>query len=195
MKPDITQKLRKAIRSRARLTEATVVYIMVEVRKLLDSTRTVHPDRRYPMLRLYCDWIVHVELNGPQAQAVLKTFDAAYALRASGESRDSILEGEIQRLIHLRTLRREFESFCAEFDLPTIKRDKWISFIRRYADVVQDCPLTMNAKGLNNITKVVVSVEDAIRPDESGYLWFRITWRMHGIDGKIAAFDSYNESV
>jgi len=42
-------------------TERQVVYLLVEVRKLLDRRPKNLPP--YPSLKLYCNWTVHVELS------------------------------------------------------------------------------------------------------------------------------------
>jgi hypothetical protein len=49
-----------------------VVYIMVELRKLIELNRD---GANYPAHKLHCDWVAHPLLQGPAAQEIVRLFD------------------------------------------------------------------------------------------------------------------------
>ncbi len=53
-------------------TERQVVYILVELRKLLEGNGTLD---QYRTLKTCCDWAVHPKLSQASAQAITKLFD------------------------------------------------------------------------------------------------------------------------
>ena len=74
MEDQIVAKLRREL-ERPITTEPLVVYLLVEVRKLLDRK-----DRKLncPTLRLCCDWAVHIRLSGREARTIVRHVDALY---------------------------------------------------------------------------------------------------------------------
>src|SRR2546422_11205054 len=71
----LLRKIREQL-ERGISTECQVVYLLVEIRKLLDRERT--SGAQYGSLRLYCNWAVHVELSKAQAQEIVKKADQLY---------------------------------------------------------------------------------------------------------------------
>jgi hypothetical protein len=55
-------------------SEAEALYLMVEVRKLLERLQA---EKQYEYLKFHCDWALHAALEGTMAQRILKQFDAA----------------------------------------------------------------------------------------------------------------------
>jgi hypothetical protein len=49
-----------------------VVYIMVELRKLIELN---DDGAQYTALKFHCDWVAHPRLAGPQAQDIVRLFD------------------------------------------------------------------------------------------------------------------------
>jgi hypothetical protein len=72
VKPDIIEKLNRELEQDI-VSERQVVYILVEARKLLEQQGTLH---NFRALKLCIDWAVHPKLRGPDAQGVLRQFDA-----------------------------------------------------------------------------------------------------------------------
>jgi hypothetical protein len=73
MPPEIIYKLQRQL-VKGVVDEAHVVYVMVEIRKLMD-----HFKRKtdFPWLSLFCDWIVHtgIERKHEAAEWLLQNFD------------------------------------------------------------------------------------------------------------------------
>ena len=71
--PDILFKLREVLSSGIK-NEPDALYLMVEVRKLLEQKRA---KKTYEYLTFHCDWAVHSSLQGATAQKILGFFDSA----------------------------------------------------------------------------------------------------------------------
>jgi len=63
MKPQIIEKLNKFLENHTPFKEeCQAVYLMVELRKLLDrekEDRKNTNEKYFPLIRFYCDWTVH----------------------------------------------------------------------------------------------------------------------------------------
>src|SRR5437899_1770065 len=62
-------------------TEAQAVYILVQIRKLLEDSGT----KKFEVLKMFCDWALHTELSrNKQIVALLAEFDEAIERANSG---------------------------------------------------------------------------------------------------------------
>ena len=59
------------------MTESRVVYILVEIRKLIERT---NQKPRYIPLDFHCSWALHATMDRREAKRILKRFDEAYEL-------------------------------------------------------------------------------------------------------------------
>jgi hypothetical protein len=161
--------------------ESQVVYILVEVRKLLTSERV----SGYVTLKFFCDWALHTKLQKRNAGLLLQPFDEAYGRRGP----DGMLEQDQQRLgelISLIEFTREFKEVLAAFDIKPhslVGPDAWFRFIEIYLSVIKDSGLHYEAREipLRFVNQVIVERYEvpeevqALRPDM--YLPFGIAWR------------------
>lgn len=171
------------------------MYILVQIRKLLDMRAPGEHDH-YRALRFFCDWALHTNLTNKTAQNVLRLFDKAHSILSDKQKLPQDLRGQIEDIIHLRRFENELGCFLREYNLPiTILAEPWTSFLRFYARVVQDSPLVVTGRDLENIASVTVTIEDAVRPMvyEGVESWmFRIKWLSEGKDGTRGSHESYN---
>jgi hypothetical protein len=135
--------------------------MLVETRKYIE-TRADDFQARYELLKMYCDWAVHIELHSNRHLIeMLKTFDED----VSGSSIDT---RAFLKYSTLTEFKEEFGRFLREVGLQDITADvpKWRRFLRDYSEVVAECPLYTNRKGarLQNIRKISLQKE----PDLSG---------------------------
>ena len=188
-KSAIEEKLRRELTSQEPLTEMRVVYILVEVRKLIQ--RQCEMDV-HETLCFYCDWAVHAHLSRRRAQEVLRLFDDAHPLLCRDEALPHKLDNAITNLSDLRLFRHDLDKFLSAYSLPTelVIHARWSEFVRSYAAVIEDCPLLVSANDLRNIKSVTVNVEDANR-DIEGYKLFRVVWNCLGQDGSKGAHEVY----
>ena len=155
----IEDKLRYQLLSRSRLTEARVVYILVEVRKLMELQNEFH---RYPAVRFCCDWALHTNLDRGEAKKILQVFDKAHPYISVGDPVPPDIDQQIRRLISFDDFRQEFTAFMKAYGLPdTIILNRWTRFIQSYGDVVEDCPLTVAGPNLQNLRSVTLYKIDA----------------------------------
>jgi hypothetical protein len=167
-------------------TERQVVYILVEIRKLLELTGS---QKRYDALYFHASWIVHTNMDRGIAAKLLKYFDQAYPLLKDNQLHElpPDLYRAITDAISLRHLEDQLKEFLVEYGLSTsIVEEQWTAFLRLYASVIEDCPLVVSSGKLNNLTHVVVNVEDA--PEKLPGLehmecqFYRVRWICHATD-------------
>lgn len=193
MRAAIEEKLRRQLSSKAPLTELRVVYILVEIRKLLERQGELN---KYPALRFHCDWALHTSMDRAGAQRILRLFDEAYPLLCANQELSHTLKREITETTNLRHFERDFERFLTDYNLPQdILHGRWTKFLHCYAAIIEDCPLTVRANNVQNIKSVILSKEAAKKKIYTGderHLLYRLRWTCNGIDGMSGTWDSYN---
>lgn len=196
MVPDIILKLRDLIRNGIN-TEAEVVYLMVQVRKLIESERLTD----FENLKFHSDWVVHSKLSGRKAQEVLKQFDEANVLLRDGielEDLPSLLRNEIDQLSKLDIFREELDRFLDGHSLPLINshEEGWTKFLLLYASIIEDCPLEMTAMATRaSVEKVTVKLEKAqqLIGKERPYKISWIVQDRNGSSGDISVYITISE--
>lgn len=140
MEDQIVTKIRREL-ERGIATESQAVYLLVEIRKLLDRKRW-----DYPTLRLCCSWAVHVELSKHQAQKIVKKVDELYTKMASGqlEEADRL---ELRSFFTLERFRVELDEVLTRNNVRVFDGDEWGRFLACYLKVIEDCPLICRAAG------------------------------------------------
>jgi len=148
---DITRKLAHGV-ERKIASEEQVVYILVELRKILD---TDPPPGDYYALKFYCDWAVHTMLDQKGAQTIVRRFDAYQQFlddmfyAKHGEALTPTAPGlmeELQTTLQLSKFRAQLESFLDGCGLQSdLARDnsRWTEFLIQYSGVIEDCPLRL----------------------------------------------------
>lgn len=158
MKDAIVGKLAHALSERI-ATEQQVVYMLVELRKVLDRRRSERlPD--YQNIRLCCDWIVHVSLHGDAAQKLVSEAEEIYAKSTQGTLTDSEKSSFRDRFT-LKSLRNELDVLFGELGLPRFREEQWNSFLSCFLGVIEDCPLSLRSaqQSTAKIDEVVLTRE------------------------------------
>lgn len=181
MVPDIVYKLSEEF-AQDITSERQVVYILVEIRKLLEKKDDLD---KYPDLKLCCDWATHPKLDRKSAQRIAMLFDRYEAkYRRDGVG---VNQAEIPELVefceHSR-FRAQFIEACESNDVPTgaLRNDDWWRFfLEQFSEVVRDCPLEAKGDSTTHVTRVTAS---AISPESIG-VWgrqFAICWTWYRND-------------
>src|ERR1700674_2787350 len=99
-------------------TERQVVYILVEIRKLLELTGS---QAKYDALWFHASWAFHPKMNRGVAAKLLEYFDEAYPLLKDKELYElpSDLHHSITDAIALRHFRGHLKDFLVEHGLST----------------------------------------------------------------------------
>src|SRR6185437_14817666 len=121
MRDRIREKLAGVLRDGA-TNEAVVVYFLVEVRKLMD--REGVPAYDYPSLRLYSNWVMHVELANRQAQELVKKGDAYYPKLMAGQLSEEA-NADFREIFNFTTFRNELTQYLRANRLPVFDDPWW----------------------------------------------------------------------
>jgi hypothetical protein len=154
-------------------SECQVVYLLVEIRKLMDRDTTKAAP--YNSLRLYSDWAVHIHLYGPQAQEIVKRADAHYPKLMNGTATEQE-KADFEKLFSLKAFREEIDRFLQDHVGRSFSDEHWNKFMYAYLHVVEDCPLICKPDNatLANIDEVfVIRDGDAQQADvtQPGIVW------------------------
>jgi hypothetical protein len=164
--PAIIEKLRNELRLPIR-SERQVVYILVELRKLMDLNKD---GAKFFALKFYCDWAVHSHLDHAGAQTIVKRFNIFQRFiddigRASHGQRitpvDSKVLDELEATVQLSKFNTQFREYLELHHLNAsvaTKKNRWVNFLTYYCAVIEDCPLQCSGKNLKYTDEVVTTV-------------------------------------
>jgi len=156
-------------------TEMQVVYILVELRKLLehDGKKNV-----YPVLNFYGNWVVHTKLSdSPVADRIVRLLDEI-TYRKANDAVDLKLEDEAFSFFNETLLREQLSAFLESVDLPTelcTDDTNWHYFRKKLAGVIEDAPLELKASKTPNPTHFIESV---IVKNKSTEVALDVEWSM-----------------
>ena len=174
----IVGKLRMALQKKI-ASECQVVYVLVEIRKLLDLH---HQTKRFNILTLYCNWAVHISLDRDAAQNLVIELNRSYSRLDTGEKAERGFKG-LWNYLSFDHFRKQFRGFLSSHNLPTaICEDvEWQDFLHYYSLVIQDCRL--ECSGSSNIgnlrfDKIVLSASTVTNVSDAG-IYVQITWCLH----------------
>jgi len=187
MKPDIVDKLRFELREPIE-SERQVVYILAELRKLLElesiarSAAGEPADSSYFALKFYCDWAVHIRLDQSGAQRIVQRFNQyqkfVEELASRGNAVDPGFLQELDQSLNLTKFREQLGAYLKTHDLDPATAtddDQWTEFLVYYARVIEDAPLISVGHGLDLVDEVSISIHDE-RPVGTGDYRIAVKW-------------------
>ena len=192
---DIERKISELI-STGITAESQAVYLMVQIRKLLEQISSVE----YPYLQFHSDWALHPRMNRATAQRILGLFNEANQLLRSGAALDNLpneLRRKIEDIFGMVHFRTEIAAFLNARSLPTLDvvRDGWTKFLWHYVNVIKDCPLQISSTDATSfIAKVTLKAELANLLQE-GEQFYKITWQItdrRGTVGELFVLNSFS---
>jgi len=130
-KNDIVEKLTESLKSPID-SECRVVYVLVEVRKLLERDR-VSGD--FMSLKFCCDWAAHANLSWGPARAFVKEIDDLFAKLPGSENVEPAVGG-LGEIMYLSRFREQLQSCLTLYKVPTAAFDdeqKWQEFLGLYS--------------------------------------------------------------
>jgi hypothetical protein len=173
MKDELIFKI-QGVLSQPITQEMQVVYLLVELRKLMD--REAYQDS---VLRMFCNWVVHTKLErrAEGSEIILTEFD---------EIITGLLERNAARTTHFehlsfdkfrKALARCFDAF--NLSAPFIREDgKYVEFVHLYSSVLGECPIVFSASKtpLKHVEKIELQgFCEGILVNELPVLQWRIT--------------------
>ena len=163
--------------------EAEVVYVMAEVRKLVEHVRTA---RKSPVLAFYSDWALHTRIDRePWAKEGLKRLEEIVSGFNSGtQDAEAVLKG-VTGLLSFQRLHAEFLGFGAKnsirFDqLPNEQRRQFSTLL---VDVSVDCPIVSE---LHTTTVKALSLSRDFAFSHAGWQTLAF-WKIDLGQGKVMA--------
>lgn len=130
MKKDIIQqKIRRELNNLPIDTEPRVMYLMVEIRKVLE-----HENQKNTLLNFYGDWIVHTKLDRKFANQVFSEIINEKSLMAYHIKSFGLLKNELQIFIDKHNLPKGLLS------------EHWIAFRDNLLNILVDTPI-INKEG------------------------------------------------
>jgi hypothetical protein len=174
---DIAHKLSEEL-AQTITSERQVVYILVELRKLLEK-KDLLKGERFKALRFCCDWTVHSKLDRDSAKTITELFDryeTMYRCEPVGVSQAGI--PELVEFCEHGRFRQQFIAACQTVDIGSsaISDDEWWrAFLAQFSEVVRDCPIEAKPRGTTYVKRVTAS---AIDPNSIGIFnkQFAIFW-------------------
>jgi hypothetical protein len=167
-------------------SECKVVYVLCEVRKLLEHV----PAHQRPFaLNMYCHWALHVELHGKDTVTpFLQQIDAYVDGVLVGPEDFGASNRMVRDFVFLDTFRSQLRDFFQTNGVGTELTDddaRWNEFVRHYAGVIEDGSLSIRAQnhGLKHVKQVTfVKGRDAI--GEFAQIPFDMMWSVALLDGR-----------
>lgn len=135
----IIKKLRKFLQNHPKLKEeCEVIYLMVEIRKILDYERN-----QYRTLRFYCNWVLHNKLSQEKTTRLLADiFNSNIDFKKDEHKNASNLKAINADFFKLDTLKKELEDFFKVYNLPMDLFDKnWWPFGKLLLEIIKDCSI------------------------------------------------------
>lgn len=173
MENEILTKLKK-IFEKPIGEESQVVYIMVQIRKLLDRTDA---NLKYSLLWFYCSWVLHPKMN--RLSVVRDILN-----KIAEEHRKKGINQANLDFINFIHLRKEMKEFFQEKNLPmdVFKKEKnWRKFRELLISVIQGCPLETKSK-LKLIYVEKFSFKKCEENEHNGFKNFNVEWEYKLVD-------------
>lgn len=131
-------------------SERQIVYILVQIRKLLDRDQVSKTE--YMDLRMFCNWAVHSDLSNPTVKRKLQLInDLGWNIPTNQLTPEQLMK--CSELLSLETARTEFVAVMRAYKLNSKVRHVfepvwWADLLRQYFGVISDCPLVFSGRDL-----------------------------------------------
>jgi hypothetical protein len=177
MKDELLRKVQRLLDRRIS-NETQVVYLLVELRKLMD--RDGYTD---PILRTFSNWVVHTSLENRADGSTLILSEFDRLMGAADEDNKNLFYIEH---ISLGTFREALVQCFEHFGLSAkfvANAPEWKKFGELYCLIVSECPIVFTASKTK--LKYIKRVElQAIGSDVLMKKWPLVEWRLTFHDGR-----------
>jgi hypothetical protein len=145
MEEEIIDKLKSAL-SEPIEKEKDVVYILTEIRKLLERNDI---KSKYSILNFYCNWVLHsvIDRVEPEIHKLLQEIETTIR---SGKFDTAIPK----KMLNFELFQKDFQKFISDFSINYNLQANWITFRKLLIDIISDCPLEIkqgSVEGFNFI--------------------------------------------
>ncbi len=190
-KDAIVEKLRREMIEPI-TTERQVVYILVEVRKLMerDAVKIKKRIKRRELpnfngLRFFCNWALHADMTDGPVKNDLSFLGHIVEVMRAGRNLTAKETERTQRLLSFGDARPEFLAVVRYAGLNRavphlFSSSWWAAFLRQYVGVIQDCPLVLETAGPAGVKQASVAgheILEGLQEEREVESIFRINWR------------------
>jgi hypothetical protein len=174
-------------------TECEVVYLLAQIRKILDRDDPQRQSTNYTALWMCCHWAVHPDLASLQTTGDFLdkvdrwiTNTVAY-LQPRGTW--SVLEefNLFRDFVFLATIRSQLKAFLRSYNLPTEicdADDSWHDFLNAYGGVIEDGTLSLRTKSNPLGAVKQVTFKKGGKLSDKHHVPFVIQWRIDLLDSR-----------
>ena len=121
--------------------ECHVLYLLVEIRKVLDHEN----NRKYPILRFYCNWSVHTNKNSTkEMETIMNDIYKDIEKQIANPALVGIGgKTKIIGFMYMEDLQAEMLKFLQEYQLPISLTEKinWLEFVKLLVKILADQPI------------------------------------------------------
>lgn len=141
--------------------ECQVVYILSQIRKLLDIRGT----GSYRLIRFYCNWSLHVGLDKPRTTKIIsEKFDRYIDITKNGKYIINKIKSECPNFFKLNDFKDELKRFFQNNNLPLNllnKNKNWIKFIKFLLEIIGECPVVC-VESSDKIRKLILEKDNKV---------------------------------
>jgi len=141
---EIIKKLDKFLAEHDPLTEeCQVVYLMIEIRKILDHEKDHRRRGQFTLLRFYCDWTVHTEkaiITDNIKEIMHIVFQDVRSQITSPAMAEAM--SPVMQFTNMDRLGNEMQKFLNERGMNTTLIDRvWLQFVQLLVRVLENQPI------------------------------------------------------
>ena len=133
-------------------SELQVVYILLQTRKLLE---TKNLKSKYTTLNLYCNWVLHGQLDGFLTRKYFSDKFESYVNDGvnSKEAGRNIIINQ-RHFFVLNELKIQLSSFLKQNNLPErlTFRPHWTNFMKLLLGILMECPIIINGSKIDYLS-------------------------------------------
>lgn len=154
-RPEILEKIDRFVGGHAPMSEEChAVYLMVEIRKVIDQARSLG---RYPLLGFYADWTVHSEKDGvtDEIRHMLEQIGQVAFEETKDQHQDAPKRAPIKAFAHMAGLRREMQLFLTGHGIPpdlSANDEHWTAFVEQLLRVLESQPINRPAHNVKSVS-------------------------------------------
>ena len=184
-KNKIIEKLETLLKKQPFTAECQVLYLMVEVRKILDHAY----DKKtgFTLLRFYCDWLVHTDKRY-NLEHITPIIQRLFQTTKNHIETNIVAENEMVDFLYMKELNQELFQFLSNEQLPTdlcTDKEYWSCFVKLMIEILSEQPIIFPAGSAASVSSdVSMFVFNVEGPGKiKGTIHFKIP---------ISGYDHYN---
>ena len=154
MEDDIVNKIKIIMTQTGDLSESQVCHLMVLIRKLMERINI----KESLVLRFFCDWAVHIEMNRTPTLEIIKKLNNLMA-NLKGCGNNNLIITLVSGVISFNELKKEITTLFKKARIPIGGLEDvyyWKRFVSLLTEILRDCPLRIPEEPTKKIDKQII---------------------------------------